>query len=55
MRYRIRDANDRVSHEQSVDYRWHVVPASAVLAELSDVGLTAEVGDLDVVRAVRAT
>lgn len=54
MRYRVLDTTGAVVREASIDYPWQVISAADLLAELADVGLHAEVGALDVVRAVRA-
>ncbi|MEV4481661.1 class I SAM-dependent methyltransferase [Micromonospora coxensis] len=53
MRYRVLDADGTALREEHADYRWHVTPAEVLLAELTEAGLTGEVGPLDVVRAVR--
>jgi SAM-dependent methyltransferase len=55
MRYRVLGSDGSVVQESMVDYDWHVVSMPVLLAELAAAGLTAEVGPLDVVRAVRAT
>ncbi|MDG4778910.1 class I SAM-dependent methyltransferase [Micromonospora sp. WMMD961] len=53
MRYRVRDADGTPVREDHAAYRWYVTSARVLLAELTDAGLTGEVGPLDVVRAVR--
>ncbi|RLK23868.1 methyltransferase family protein [Micromonospora sp. M71_S20] len=53
MRYRVLDADGTPLREDHAAYRWHVTPARGLIAELTEAGLTAEVGPLDVVRAVR--
>ncbi|MFG3420998.1 class I SAM-dependent methyltransferase [Micromonospora sp. NPDC048063] len=55
MRYRVLDADGTALREDHADYRWHVIPADALLTELTEAGLTGEIGPLDVVRAVRRT
>ncbi|SHN45281.1 class I SAM-dependent methyltransferase [Cryptosporangium aurantiacum] len=54
MRYRVRDHADRVVQETTADYQWYVVAPSTLLAELSAAGFEAQIGSLDVVRAVAA-
>ncbi|MCO1594063.1 class I SAM-dependent methyltransferase [Micromonospora sp. RHAY321] len=53
MRYRVLGANGSAVRESAVDYRWNVVAAADLLAELADVGLAGDVGQADVIRAVR--
>jgi hypothetical protein len=54
MRYRVLDGSGRVVRETVADYEWYVVSPAVLLAELSAAGFDAEVGPLDVVRAVIA-
>ncbi|MFI6785114.1 class I SAM-dependent methyltransferase [Micromonospora sp. NPDC050276] len=53
MRYRVLDDDGTALREDHTDYRWHVISAEALLADLDEAGLVGEVGPLDVVRAVR--
>ncbi|NLU79237.1 class I SAM-dependent methyltransferase [Micromonospora sp. HNM0581] len=52
MRYRVLDHSDQLVREVTAAYRWFVVSPEAIVAELTEAGLHAVTGPLDVVRAV---
>ncbi|MEO3777825.1 class I SAM-dependent methyltransferase [Micromonospora sp. B11E3] len=54
MRYRVLDGDGVALREHTVDYPWHVLSEYDLRTELAEAGLRAEVGPMDVVRAVRA-
>jgi hypothetical protein len=53
MRYRVLDDEDRTVREVSAEYAWQVMSQAQLIDELSGAGLTTEVGQHGVVRAVR--
>ena len=51
MRYRVLDDAGATVRETAVDYPWHVLSVTDLLAELDDAGLHGEADTFDVVRA----
>ncbi|ROO59777.1 methyltransferase family protein [Micromonospora sp. Llam0] len=54
MRYQVLDDEDQPVREVSAEYPWQVMSQAELLDELSAAGFTTEVGQLGIVRAVRA-